>query len=35
MLIFNELVNFGISKNQIGLAFQFADIREYNEFAIT
>ncbi|MDJ0506718.1 MAG: XisI protein, partial [Nostocales cyanobacterium LE14-WE12] len=33
--IANELVNAGIPKNQIVLAFQPADIRQYTEFAIT
>lgn len=33
--IANELVNAGIPKNQIVLAFQPADIRPYTEFAIT
>jgi hypothetical protein len=32
--IANELVNAGIPKNQIVLAFQPADIREYTEFAV-
>ncbi len=30
----NELVNAGIPKNQIFLAFQPADIRQYTEFAV-
>jgi hypothetical protein len=32
--IANELVNAGIPKNQIVLAFQPADIRQYTEFAV-
>ncbi|MFM6278746.1 MAG: element excision factor XisI family protein [Dolichospermum sp.] len=30
----NELVNAGIPKNKIVLAFQPADIRQYTEFAV-
>ncbi|MEH2378129.1 MAG: element excision factor XisI family protein [Nostoc sp.] len=30
----NELVNAGIPKNKIILAFQPADIRQYTEFAV-
>ncbi|WP_309143394.1 element excision factor XisI family protein [Nostoc favosum] len=33
--IAKELVNAGIPKNQIVLAFQPADIRQYTEFAVT
>ncbi|MEH2124186.1 XisI protein [Nostoc sp.] len=33
--IANELVNAGISKNQIVLAFQPVDVRQYTEFAVT
>lgn len=33
--IANELINAGIPKNQIVLAFQPADIRQYTEFAVT
>jgi hypothetical protein len=33
--IANELVNAGIPKNQIVLAFQPTDIRQYTEFAVT
>jgi len=33
--IANELVNAGIPKNQIVLAFQPVDIRQYTEFAVT
>lgn len=33
--IANELVNAGIPKNQIVLAFEPADIRQYTEFAVT
>ncbi|MBO3462174.1 XisI protein [Aetokthonos hydrillicola Thurmond2011] len=32
--IANELVNAGIPKNQIVLAFQPADVRKYTEFAV-
>ncbi|MEH2375086.1 element excision factor XisI family protein [Nostoc sp.] len=31
----NEFVNAGIPKNQIVLAFQPADIRQYTEFAVS